>query len=483
MQVASHPIQALRTKPFQKIVQPLHSSQNTTKSSQPLAQKKDSVAFVPSTSSPHFQGLTASLRGRHWLSGDGFKDLVMHQKHQRGHEGVGVLPVPIVHLFANNPKQAFAFFNALSAELKQLTLMSQKVFTVSLNAISTQDKPIAIQLAFEDIGAYGQVYKVSVPTRNPREPIKHYALKVYHLDADNLQTFCQNWPKQNIHKDYPGPTVHGTLHEQASGLFFSNEPIADLARFHVGNPIQGWALSEWVDYQADSASRPGPKLHEKVKNLTIGDDKDDNHKGNIRVDLGGIYKPKPKSNHSDPTLEDADKTPALHIELFQARTRPKWHAFAELDENMLAEGFDLLIQHLKHQPRPAKLSLKAFDEAHEYSQALKQIQRLPQDTEKLKVFQKLADLNRPELNPILFRLVGYLPASERLTAMCKLLPLVAPETPVHLRESISYCLSELTPEERQQFNQKAFDGIHQQTQAQSIASQPRLYELTRTGKQ
>ena len=490
MQVASHPVQAFRSLSFQNR---LRSSEKSAERTYELKRAEPPTSHLQKTPSSqplqavHFQGLTSNLRGRHWVSGDSFKDLLSHQKHQRGHDGIGVLPLPIVQLFPNNPKQAFDFFNALSTELKQLTLLSQKEFTVNLTAKSTPAKPITLKLSFEEIGAYGQVYKVSVPTQNPHEPLKHYALKVYHLDADHLQAFCQSWPKQNINEDHPGPTVHGTLHEQASGLFFSDEPIADLARYHFGNPLQGWALSEWVDYQADSAKRQGPLLHEKVKGLTIGDDKNENHQGNVRVDLGGIYRPKPTS--SETTTDELDKTPKIRVDVFDASPYSKpANAFEEFDRNTLSPGFELLIQHLKHKP-PAKLNMKAFEDIYDYSQALKQLQDLPGESQKLKVFQQLVDLKRPEMTPILFRLVEYLPASERLNAMCKLLPQVAPETPVHLRESISYCLSELTPEERQQFNQKAFESIHQQFKSQRELKHQRelkqlmRYELTITDQQ
>ncbi len=476
MQMASYQVQAFRDKAFHDKSCRTHQALKRVPSAHVQRASKPDMSSLAESCTPlqaiHFQGLTGILRGRHWVSGDDFQKLVTHQKALRDHEEIGVLPMPFVRLFAPQPKQAFAFFNALSAELKQLTLMSHKTFTAS---VRNHDMP----LAFEDVGTYGQVYKVSVPTLNPNEPLKHYALKIYHLDAHAQQTFVQNWPKDGLSSNHPGPSVHGTLHEQASGLYFSDEPIANLARFHFGNPLQGWAVSEWIDHDADSSKRPGPKLHEKVPFITIGDDKNENHQGDVRVDLGGIFKPKSPSSKITTDLED--KTPVMPIDFFSDKALIKQLDFDKLDQNTLPTALDRLLDHLKQKPPEETLNLKAFETAYDYSQAFHRIADLPGDAQKVRVFEQLKALKRPEFTPLLFKLVEYLPAAMHLQTMINLLPQLAPETPVHLLETISYRLIPFKPAERGQFNQAAFDWIHARNAPKHL-EYPQDYTLTFTAK-
>jgi hypothetical protein len=123
---------------------------------------------------------------------------------------------------------------------------------------------IPISLSHLGKGGFAHIYKLCTPTAN-------YILKVFRPKEEvdrkmrmgmamNALTSLQIPSGDDVEEAiYTAQFDNNPFRESAVGLFLKDKPVWDVARYHVGNPLKGWHISEFIDKTVDLKSRKAEK--------------------------------------------------------------------------------------------------------------------------------------------------------------------------------------------------------------------------------
>ncbi len=206
----------------------------------------------PRAESVRFGGVTGTLADRHWMSPKAFQNLL----NIASTPYIGRLPDALRQAVEGSPKQVYQALDELAPLLRKLR-------NCDTDDLAFRIGPSNVPVTLHQIGSgsYGIVYRLTVNQQS-------FALKVYHHTTE--------------------VSTHGSYGESATGLYFSQQNLKDVARFHFGNPKAGWGVFELITSGMSVATRKGQSI--KAFPVVLEDDRDVNRINGIRVDYGGILK-------------------------------------------------------------------------------------------------------------------------------------------------------------------------------------------------